>query len=828
MPGVLKGLTVLDLTQGIAGPLTGMLLADQGARVIKIEPPGGDPSRSLSGSRVWNRGKQSIVLDLKSDERQTFVDLVRRADVLIESFSPGTTERLGVDYETLRHLNARLVFCSITGYGDVRRHANRPAVDALVAARVGLQWEKRGWPGGSIERVNGVEPFMADLEIEPENMEGPPRQGPLFSAVPWPSMSAFYLASIGISAALHAREVTGRGQRVRTSLLQGALVNGAFTWQRAQHPQRPGYRMWVTDPRAPHGFFKTADSRWIHHWTPQPGFVLTVSTGDHLEVHSDTRASRTDGTRIGMDPEELVVLREYAKPMAEAFARFTTKEWEEVAAQAGLSVQPVRSPEEALQDPSFLADGCVVEVDDPEVGRIRHVGMTYHLHGAPGGISGPSPLVGQHTNQILAEMASGIGEIGQPGDLDLFAKPVTGLPRGPLDGIVVLDIGLAVAGPFGTQMLADLGADVIKINRSSDRSWTDTYMGMCCNRGKRSIVIDLKSAAGMTVLKRLVERADVVHTNMRWDSVEALGIDYEALRAVNPKLIYCHTRGFENGDRMLLLGHDQSGSALAGVAWEEGGLYDDGKPIWPNISLGDTGNGMLSATAVIQALYHRDRTGEGQFVDTSIVYVHLLNASAAWVGADGAQAPARPHLDAMQLGLDALYRLYETADGWLCLAAVTDRHWQNLCGALARPDLADDPRFTSTSTRSENSHLLGELLGPIFAQSSAEDWFAVLDRYGVPAEISSATFGQGMFDDPELIEKGLIVAHQHPLVGKLEMFGRTIDFSETPGTIERGPIVAGQHTQEILAEYGYDPTTIEGLIAQGAVAAAVDLAVWID
>jgi len=813
----LADLTVLDLSRGIAGPLTGMLMADQGARVIKVEPPGGDPTRRLRGARVWNRGKESVVLDLSSiEDSERLWSLIDRADVLIETAGAESMGRLGLGFDDVHRRNPRLVFCSITGYGDLARHAGRWAYDALVAARTGLQWEKRGWPGGSIERINGIEPFLPDDDVPLSEMEGPPRGGPLFSAVPWPSMSAFHLASIGISAALYTREVTGRGQQVTTSLLQGALVNGTFTWQRAERPDRRGYRMWVTDPRVPHGFFQTADGGWVHHWTPQPGFVLTAAGGDRLDASIDGRTLKTDGSRVGMDPEELVVLRETLPAMRAAFGRFSTQAWIDVAARAGVSVQPVRSPEDALFDPLFLSDGCVVEIADPDVGPIRQVGLTYHLHATPSRIRGPAPRVGEHTGAVIAELDRPIRTAGPA------PVPAVGVPEAasPLDGVVVLDLGLAIAGPFGAQMLADLGADVIKVNRLSDQAWMDTYMGMCCNRGKRSIALELKSAAGMEVLRALVERADVVHTNMRYDAAEKLGVDYESLRRANPRIVYCHTRGFENGPRMLLPGHDQSASALAGVAWEEGGVQAGGKPIWPNLSLGDTGNGMLSATAVLQALWHRRRTGEGQFVDTSIMYAHLLNASASWTSADRTNRPDRPRLDALTYGLSALYRLYETRDGWTCLAVVTDGQWQHLCRAMGLDSLLHDPRFDSPDARVEHDAELGTLLETAFAGRSAAEWSRILDDAGVPAETSSDTFALGLFDDPELIDRGWVVALDHPLVGKVEMFGHTIGFSETPGRIERPPIVVGQHTRQIMIELGYAPPVLDALIAEGVIAEA--------
>ena len=211
---------------------------------------------------------------------------------------------------------------------------------------------------------------------------------------------------------------------------------------------------------------------------------------------------------------------------------------------------------------------------------------------------------------------------------------------------------------------------------------------------------------------------------MRYDAAVRLGVDYESLNAIKPDLIYCHTRGFEHGERELLPGNDQTGAALAGPDWLDGGLDHDGIPLWPVISLGDTGNGFLSAIAMVQALYHRDRTGEGQFVDTSIIYAQLLNASIAWSLADGSRHGDRPSLDAMQLGYHARYRLYETADGWLCVAATTEEQRSALAAVLGVDKVTDDaPRSAA--------------LEPVFRTRSAAQWFASLDAAGVPVEVST-------------------------------------------------------------------------------------------
>ena len=229
MAGVLSEIKVIDLSSGIAGPMATMMLADHGAEVTRIERPGGDPFRSQIGYRGWNRGKQSAVLDLRDEEdRSVLLSLLRHADVFVESMPPGRSAEWGLDFETLSALNPELIQCSITGYGRDNPHADRPGFDALVAARTGLQWEQRGRVGGAAAFLSGQPPFSPDFKIDPEAMQGPDREGPLFSGSRFPSLGAGHAALVGISAALRAREVTGRGQWVETSLLQGALSAGVI------------------------------------------------------------------------------------------------------------------------------------------------------------------------------------------------------------------------------------------------------------------------------------------------------------------------------------------------------------------------------------------------------------------------------------------------------------------------------------------------------------------------------------------------------------------------------------------------------------------------
>ena len=808
MAGVLDGIRILDLSRGIAGPMTTMLLGDHGADVVRIEAPGDDPFREQVGYHAWNRGKRSAVLDLKdTQDRQTLLALASRADVLIESFAPGTSERLGIDFATLSASNPRLIYCSITGYGRDNSHSERPGYDALVAARSGLQWEQRGWVGGSAAHLSGGEAAFPDFEIPAERVQGAPREGPIFPASRFPSLGAAYAATTAISAALRAREVTGRGQWVETSLLQGALAAGVMSFGTADHLDAEHFLTWVSDRRAPKGLFECKDGRWIHCWPPNPRFILSAGEGETLDATPDLTV-RKDPDRIGLGPEEIFVLDHYWQPMADTVKKFTADEWTEAGATAQVCIQKIRSPEEGLTDPLLLADRVITEIDDPLLGPIRTVGVLYNLDTSPGEVRGPAPMLGQHTDEVRAEATAA------------RANPATDtgekLPKGPLDGITVLDFGLAVAGPYGGQVLSDLGANVIKVNALHDWYWHSNQIAMCCNRGKRSIAINLKHEDAPEVIDRLLASADVVIHNMRYRAAVKLGIDYESLEQKHPRLVYCHTRGFEHGPREALPGNDQTGACLSGVEFEDGGCHRGGRPLWSLTNMGDTGNGFLAAIAICQALYEREKTGRGQWCETAIVNAQLLNTSYAVVRPDGTPFE-RPQLDGMQTGFSAGMRLYPTADSWLCLSLLTDTHWQALGGALGLAELAAGGRFASLEARAAADDDVAKLLEHTFATASAESWFEKLSAAGVPCEVSSDDASAKVWSEQKLTDDGFIAKFPHRVIGELGQSGLAFQFSDTPTAIQGGPMLVGEHTREILASLGFDESATEALFESGVV-----------
>jgi crotonobetainyl-CoA:carnitine CoA-transferase CaiB-like acyl-CoA transferase len=779
--------------------MTTMLLADNGADVIRIERPEGDPFGESSGYHVWNRGKRSAVIDLQREEgRATFLALVACADVVIDSFSPGVTKNLGIDHESLAEINPRLITGSITAYGDHPVHRDRPGYDALVAARTGIFYDQKGRVGTPMEYIAG-RPGPEPEFGKPENMiRGADRDGPIFPRTTWPSVGAAYYCMLGIAAALRARAVTGQAQRVTTSLLQGALAAVSLNWQRVENPDAPLYWMWPLDARSIEGLYECSDGRWVHHWTVRPRWALASAEGETLESAEPDAAYRDDPDRVSMEPDGLLTGYFLHPMLVEAFKKFPAADWEHVAEKAGVGCSVVRSPSEALAIQSFLEDGCVVEVEDPELGRVRYAGNLLEFSATPSRVRGPAPRVGEHTDEVIAEATLENSGVSTPSS----ARPLTY----PLDGIRVLDLGLGVAGPYTGRALSDLGAEVIKVNAVYDAFWNGTHMGLGTNRGKRSIAINLKSEGGRAALERLIERADVLTLNWRPGAAARLDLDYESLHERYPRLIYCNTRGYEKGPRSDLPGTDQTIAALTGGEWEDGGCDWGNPPMWSRSNMGDTGNALLAAIAITSALYHRELSGEGQAVATSIVNAGLFHNSYSWIHGDGTPGDMR-HIDAGQYGLSPLYRMYQGSGGsWFFLAAVTEEERRRLTEVID----------VSGGFDLEVDDLTGRLES-LFATRSSAEWFKVLDGGGVPVEVIDEDFCRTIFDDPEAQAEQLVVESLSKSVGRFEDPGLLVKVGPNGGVIRRGPCQCGEQTVEVLKEHGYSYDEIASLIDSKAV-----------
>jgi crotonobetainyl-CoA:carnitine CoA-transferase CaiB-like acyl-CoA transferase len=250
--------------------------------------------------------------------------------------------------------------------------------------------------------------------------------------------------------------------------------------------------------------------------------------------------------------------------------------------------------------------------------------------------------------------------------------------------------------------------------------------------------------------------------------------------------------------------------AAAGLEYEAGPVRAGNRPLYYRFGMTDTANAMLSVVGCLAALYRQRTTGEGQELWTSLLDGGSMLGSDAML-VDG-EAVARPRLDAAQTGFGACYRLYDTSDGWLQVAAVEQQHWEGLCRALGVPDLVDDERFATAAARAEHRQQLESLLVPLFTRHTAIVWSRILDDHGVPNEVPlESRAGERVFFDADNERLGLVAEYEHPVVGRMRQYGRFIDFSETPSEIENPPPMVGQHTQEILAGLGYGADDMQSL-----------------
>jgi crotonobetainyl-CoA:carnitine CoA-transferase CaiB-like acyl-CoA transferase len=767
----LDGVKVLDLTWGVSGPAGVLLLAEHGADVVKVEPPGGDPYRSYPGYRVWNRSRRSVAVDLASPEgRDDFLELLASADVLAESFAPGVMERLGLGYEALAEQFPQLIYLSIPAYPSGTRGSARSGWDALVQARSGQQYEQPGW-----------------------------RPGPTFLASSLPSWGAMWLTPIGVLAALHSRAQTGRGQRVETSLLQGVFAFTSMLWVHAE--QRQNVVQMVMTKTYPPGLhqpevLKCADG-WIQSLptTQRKGVTIQDVVGLPADVPPGELYAHLGEAYKGWKRDDLV-------------ARLHEDLFQAAA------IMPTR---ETLEHPQVAANGMAVTVEDPEVGRTVQVGMPCKLSVTPALAPRPRPAPGQHDAEVRAQWRA-----AGPVALSAPVAAAAG-PRRPLEGIRVLDFGRAFAGPFAPMVLAGLGADVIKVGSTGADPMADmleqTTVWLGCEQGKRHIRVDMKSPEGAEVVRKLIERADVVHHNLTLGVAERLGIDHASLSAVKPDIISCNTYMYgPDGPLAHLGGQDSLAQAMVGWEWEAGPAEAGNDPLWYRFGHGDSCNALSSVVGVLLALAHRDRTGEGQAVWTSLLNGALYTCSDVHLTADGPADP--PRLNASQTGFGPLYRLYDTQDGWIQVAGVKDRHWAALCKATGRADLEADERFATPDGRQQHRDELEAKLEQVFTTRTALQWRRALDDVGVPAEIAANhPDGEALLYDEELVALGLVASTEHYNLGRLRQVGELVRFGGAPAQDFRPPPVAGQHTIEIMEWLGYDDATIADYQKQGLIVA---------
>src|SRR5215472_5175318 len=597
-----QGLRVLDCSQGRAGPMAAMLLADFGAEVLKIEPPGGDRMQAATGYQMWNRNKRRLTLDVTdTDGRARLETMLAASDVAIFDFSPRAMAALDLVDAADRH--PRLVRLWVPPYGTTGFWSEFEAHHGALMAMT----------GGAFRQSSYAEQ-------------------PVYLVMPVLQYAQATMAAGSVGAALLERQRSGLGQAVTVSGLNAvALVGGAsgmiMPLGRRPLGASPSYRT-----------YECGDGRFL--------FLATLFS------YFFQRAVQAMGLTVALAedvfPETVTQLME---------ARFREKprdEWLEILRAADVPTAPVCPREDWLRSEIIANNDMRVVIDDPERGPIEMPGVPVKLRETPGAV------------RHLARDAT-------KADVEAFATsapspsaPATPSAAKPLAGVKVLDLGTVIAGAYASAILANLGADVVKVESADGDPWRDRGVGFTAyNRGKRGLVVDLKQPDGRALFLDLARKADVVLDNYRLGVRDRLGIGHADVMAVNPRLISVSVTTYgSRGEETKRPGFDPLLQARSGMMAAQGG--DNAEPVFHVIAVNDFASAAMGAFGVIAALNARERTGKGQAMESS-----LACQSAIFQGGDlttwpGAPPGAKGCRDC--LGLTALDRFYACADGWILIA----------------------------------------------------------------------------------------------------------------------------------------------------------------
>ncbi len=778
---------VLDLANE-AGVFGTRLLVGLGAEVIRIEPPAGDPMRTANPLAFahFNAGKRSLTLDLaKVDDAERFRRLAAAADVVVETFAPGDLDARGLSWATLSGLNPGLILVSVTPFGQTGPRAGWLGTNLTCSALGGMIW-----------------------------LSGPPDGPPLGP----PREQAYHLAgvvaAIGVLLALRTRRRTGRGQRVDVSVQESVAATLEYGTLRYIHEDTVHQRSGNRYPHVPHGIFAARDGFVAGGYGGSP----RMWEGLLAWMHEAGCAGDLNDPRFADEPTRLRE-REHAFAIIDAFTRrFAKDEFYQEAQRRRLPWAPVAGAAEVAASPQLGARGFFVEVDVG--GRwTRDLGFAVTLPpGRPARLR--IPACGE-ANADFLEGALAARSLRSRSRADVESrgtvfKATRSAPSwGALAGTRVLDLTWVLAGPYATKILADHGAEVLKIESrhrpdasrfsvalhlSRDPSRHPDKSGYFnnFNRNKKSVALNLGEPAGVELLRRLVAVSDVVIENFSAGVMARWGLDFAALVAIRPQVVLVSMAGMgHTGPWRDHVTYADAVQAVSGLAGEVG--LPGGAPLGLTFGLGDMIAGFHAALATLAALERRDATGRGQHVDLAQVeaVVSHMGTSVLEVTTGGASSgPLGNRHPAM-----APHGVFPTAgqDRWCAIAVRSDDDWQALCRVLGRPELADDPRFAAVERRRANAEALDALLAGWTREHDADTLMARLQAAGVPAGVVQD--GRDLVErDPHLRARGFYVTLGHPQAGIFAHEGVVPRLEDTPGGVVTPAPCLGEHTDAVLCD----------------------------
>ena len=750
----LEGIRVVDASLGIAGPMAAMFLADFGADVIKVEPPAGDPARANAGFAMWNRNKRGIVIDEQDPAgRARLTGLLQSADVCVFSDPIDSLRERQLDPDTLAPLNPSLVYLHAGPFTTSAPWTGAEESEALAAATSGVAMAQYGFEDVPID---GIYPHV------------------LYAQAMWGATTT--------TAALIERETSGFGQTVTVGAMHAMMMamSGQVTHQPgAEHVYAPG------GPGGPIPFYRLYegnDGKWLFMATLTPKFFLAAF--EELGVLDILQDERLGGEPVAMAlPENApwVIQR-----IQDAFKARSRDEWYTALRARGCPVAPVNDRDDWMDHAQVSAIGMRTEINDPERGRVIMPGISINLTGSPGSVRTPAPMLGQHTDGLARWEKTQAAPKG--------TAPET---EGPLAGLHVLDLGSVIAGTYAGSLMAELGADVIKVEAPTGdilRMFPPTFFGY--NKGKRSIAIDLRSDAGRELFYDLVKMSDVVVDNYRLGVLERLNIHYDTLHTINPDIITVSVTGYgEDGPLMEAPGWDPLLQAWSGMMHAQGGESD---PVFFTLPVNDISTACIATLGALLAVLHRKRGGNGQRVWSSLVGQSCIMQSGELVRYQ--DRPPAPRGGRDYAGSSALDRYYRASDGWVRL--------QSSSGEQIR--ILQRAGFLPPEAGASDEDLLENLQESIAALTAAEVE-KQLNSAGIPT--ARARSLQELSTDP--LFKGSEVAHFSAPEGAAAFYscGRYARLSRTERSDVLYPPGLGEHTLDVLSAAGVDESRVADLLA---------------
>ena len=721
---MLGDLRIVEIGEGMAVQVAGLMLSELGAEVLKVERPGGDPARGSAPFANWNRGKKSLVLDLDTPEGLAALDeRLAGADALLHQFTPSRAGALGLDDASLAARHAHLVVTAITGSPANHPDVERGDDELLVAARVGAMYENDGH-----------------------------RAGPIVYRYRQGSWSAAHLAAAGLLARLVMRLQTGRGGAAHTSIFQGFLATLPLVWARNSEGPMPNPVTYPPGARPiAQQLFQCAGGDWLQIMDPTRQFDYAT-----MPTMWDVMA-------------EIDVDLETEAGQAAAFAQRPLENWLADLRAADIAAEPAFPMGEVLRHDDVEANGYVIEVDDPDLGKTRQPNTPFHSD-AELPQRRPAP------------------RLGEGGDAAWPVKSAPASRTAPaeiLEGVRVLDLGMFLAGPMGPSMMGDMGANVIKVEAlTGDRIRFMHRYYQAAARSKRSLALDLTRPEAQQILERLLQWAELIHHNMRFKGAAKLGLSEEGIRKYNPDIAFNYSSAYgQRGARGNWPGYDSIFNAIAGWEFENAG--EGNRPVFNRPGTMDVATAQSCLVELMASLYAKRVTGRGYTTQTSLLGMAAFTQGERLIGADGELTDTH-HLTSDQTGFSPYHRIYECADGnWIAVAAHKPGQQAALRGLLGKDFEA------SAKVR------------------AAADLLADLDAAGIPAD--AVNFEDAMhrfFDDPQSRKLNLVSVLPQPLYGIVEQPGAFWNFGDTPVVFKRCCPAVGEHSDEILHEIGYSSEEI--------------------